>query len=136
MGVVSDPRFPELGQVQNSPDPAWLAVIKFDDQGLVQAICQDQKSGEILMVAWMDKVSLKLTLSRGQAVFWSRSRKEYWHKGATSGNVLLVHEFRVDCDGDALLFQVTALGDGAACHTGRRSCFFRKLDTKTQEWVI
>lgn len=107
--------------------PQWMSDIRFDASGLVQAICQDYLKKDILMVAWMSRESLYLTQQKGEMVFWSRSRKELWHKGGTSGNVLKVHSFAMDCDGDALLFQVEALGDQAACHTGRRSCFYREM---------
>lgn len=100
--------------------------LRFDDAGLVPCIVQDALSGRILMFAWMNAESLRLTRETGDVVFWSRSRGELWRKGATSGNVLRVHEMRVDCDGDVLL--VRALPAGPACHTGRESCFYRDLD--------
>lgn len=103
-----------------------LASIVFDDQGLVPAVVQQHDSGEVLMVAWMDRAALEETLSRGQTVFWSRSRGERWHKGATSGDTQRVVEVRVDCDGDTLLVLVDQHGRGA-CHTGERSCFGRTL---------
>jgi phosphoribosyl-AMP cyclohydrolase len=99
--------------------------IKYDSNGLIPAICQDVKSGEVLMVAWMNSEALRLTLERGDAYFWSRSRQELWHKGATSGNYLHVNEVWIDCDSDTLLIKVTAVGP--ACHTGERSCFFQKI---------
>lgn len=100
-------------------------ALKFDDKGLIPAIVQDEKSGEILMFAWMNKESVGLTLEQKQAWFWSRSRQELWHKGATSGNTLDVREVRYDCDADVLLVKVHA--NGPACHTGERSCFYREL---------
>jgi phosphoribosyl-ATP pyrophosphohydrolase/phosphoribosyl-AMP cyclohydrolase len=100
----------------------------FTSQGLIPAVCQDQSSGVVLMVAWMNRESLKLTLDSGEAHFWSRSRKELWHKGATSGNSLTVKEIRVDCDRDTLLLKV--IPKGPACHTGETSCFFRSLYDK------
>ena len=103
---------------ENPPDFAKRA-------GLVTAIAQDHESGEILMVAYMNEESFRRTLELGQAVYWSTSRGELWHKGATSGNVQLLKELRVDCDGDAVLLRVEQVGEGA-CHTGRRSCFFRR----------
>jgi phosphoribosyl-AMP cyclohydrolase len=95
--------------------------------GLVTAIAQDHESGEILMVAWMNEKSFRETLARGEVVYWSTSRNELWHKGETSGHVQVVKEIWIDCDGDAVLLKVEQKG-GAACHTGRRSCFFRRRD--------
>ena len=100
--------------------------LKFDDRGLIPAIVQDNTSGEVLMFAFMNAESLKRTLESGQVWFWSRSRQELWHKGATSGNTLAVREIRKDCDEDALLLKVDPAGP--ACHTGERSCFYRELD--------
>lgn len=94
--------------------------------GLVTAIAQDTATGEILMVANMNEESLAKTIATGEAVYWSRSRKKLWHKGEESGNVQKVKELYIDCDGDAILIRVEQIG-GAACHTGKRSCFFRKL---------
>ena len=99
--------------------------IKFDANGLVPAIVQDAKTKDVLMMAWMNAESLQLTLEKGEAVFWSRSRKEIWHKGATSGNVQKVVEVRVDCDADTLLVLVEPAGP--ACHTGERTCFYRSM---------
>jgi phosphoribosyl-ATP pyrophosphohydrolase/phosphoribosyl-AMP cyclohydrolase len=99
--------------------------IRFDEQGLVPAVVQDATSGQVLMVAWMNEEALRLTQETGQAHFWSRSRRELWHKGASSGNVMDVRGIRVDCDADTLLLQVDPAGP--ACHTGNRSCFFRSL---------
>jgi phosphoribosyl-AMP cyclohydrolase len=96
-------------------------------KGLVTAIAQDAGSGEILMVANMNEESLARTIELGQAVYWSRSRQKLWHKGEESGNVQQVKELYLDCDGDAILLKVEQIG-GAACHTGKRSCFFRKLE--------
>jgi len=100
--------------------------LKFDDHGLIPAIVQDNATGEVLMFAFMNAESLKRTLETGQVWFWSRSRQELWHKGATSGNTLTVGEIRMDCDEDALLLKVDPAGP--ACHTGERSCFYRGLD--------
>jgi phosphoribosyl-AMP cyclohydrolase len=99
--------------------------IKFDANGLVPAIVQDAETKEILMLAYMNQESLQLTLEKGETYFWSRSRKELWHKGATSGNVQRVVEVRVDCDADALLILVHPAGP--ACHTGHQSCFYREM---------
>jgi phosphoribosyl-AMP cyclohydrolase len=95
--------------------------------GLVTAIAQDAETGEILMVANMNEESLARTVELGEAVYWSRSRRKLWHKGEESGNVQKVRELYVDCDGDAILMKVEQIGD-AACHTGKRSCFFRRVD--------
>ena len=100
--------------------------IKFDSNGLIPAIVQDAKTKEVLMMAWMNAESLQLTLEKGETVFWSRSRQEIWHKGATSGNVQKVVEVRVDCDADTLLVLVEPAGP--ACHTGERTCFYRSME--------
>ena len=99
--------------------------IKFDSNGLIPAIVQDSKTKDVLMVAWMNAESLRLTIEKGETVFWSRSRREIWHKGATSGNVQKVVEVRVDCDADTLLVLVEPAGP--ACHTGERTCFYREI---------
>jgi phosphoribosyl-AMP cyclohydrolase len=100
--------------------------IAYDDRGLVTAVVQQHDSGEVLMVAWMNAEALDRTLESGEAWFWSRSRGELWHKGATSGNVIAVREVLADCDGDTLLVKgdITA---GVACHTGERSCFHAEV---------
>jgi phosphoribosyl-AMP cyclohydrolase len=102
--------------------------IKYDANGLVPAIVQDAETNEVLMMAWMNAESLRLTIETGETVFWSRSRSELWHKGATSGNTQKVVEVRVDCDADTLLVLVNPAGP--ACHTGERSCFYREIDPK------
>ena len=99
--------------------------LQYDPNGLIPAVVQDGQTGEVLMVAWMNAAALRLTQESGEAHFWSRSRGELWHKGATSGNTLRVQEMRVDCDADTLLLIVKPAGP--ACHTGARSCFFRTL---------
>ncbi len=104
------------------PNPDEL---KYDANGLIPAIAQDHETGEVLMVAYMNRESLRLTLETGLCTYWSRSRGELWTKGGTSGNVQRVREARVDCDADALLFKVEQTGP--ACHTGERSCFYREL---------
>ena len=108
--------------------PAWLAEVAFDAQGLIPAIAQDATTGQILMVAWMNAESLAETAQTGRAVFWSRSRKRLWRKGEESGNVQQVRELRLDCDADVILLKVEQVG-GIACHTGRASCFYRRLDS-------
>jgi phosphoribosyl-AMP cyclohydrolase len=102
-----------------------LSEIKFDANGLVPAIVQDADTGEVLMMAYMNAEALRLTRSTGEAHFWSRSRGELWHKGATSGNIQRLVEVRVDCDVDSLLLRVHPAGP--ACHTGKQSCFYRSL---------
>ncbi len=101
-----------------------LAAVKYDANGLVAAIIQEQGTNEVLMLGWMDEEALKRTLETGRTWFWSRSRGEYWCKGETSGDRQWVRDARYDCDTDALLFVVEQEGQGA-CHTGERSCFFR-----------
>ena len=105
----------------------WLDAVKWDDKGLVAAIAQDVTSLEVLMLAWMNRDSLQLTLTTGDAHYWSRSRQALWKKGETSGHIQHVKELRLDCDGDAILMKVEQVGD-IACHTGRRRCFFNLLD--------
>jgi len=108
--------------------PGALRAIDFQKRGgVVTAIAQDHDTGEILMVAYMNEAAFRETLARGEVVYWSTSRHELWHKGGTSGNVQVLKELRVDCDGDAVLLRVEQRGR-AACHTGRRSCFFRRLE--------
>lgn len=103
----------------------YLDDVKFDDQGLVTVIVTDADDGRVLMVAYMDREALRRTVETGNATYWSRSRREYWVKGSTSGNVQRVRSIRRDCDGDALVMEVDQTG--AACHEGYRSCFFRRL---------
>ncbi len=100
--------------------------LKYDANGLIPAIIQDAANGDVLMVAYMNEESLRRTLELGETVYWSRSRQEFWHKGETSGHTQKVSEIRYDCDADALLIKVEQ--EGAACHTGERTCFFRTLD--------
>ena len=111
----------------------WLDQIKWNDDGLLPAIAQDHQSGEVLMLAWMNREALQLSQEQGRAVYWSRSRQRLWFKGEESGHVQRLREIRVDCDADVVLLQVEQVG-GIACHTGRRRCFFRVL--KGGEWQI
>ena len=106
---------------------AWITDIKFDAQGLIPAIAQDADTGVILMVAWMNAESLAETVATGRAVYWSRSRSRLWRKGEESGHVQQLREIRLDCDADVILLKVKQEG-GIACHTGRESCFYRRLD--------
>ena len=110
----------------------WLDEIHFDDKGLVPAIAQDASSGKILMMAWMNRESLRLTAEKMEAVYWSRSRNKLWHKGEESGHVQKVVDIRFDCDEDVILLKVEQQG-GIACHTGRESCFYRQL--QGDRWV-
>jgi phosphoribosyl-AMP cyclohydrolase len=111
----------------------WIDEVDWNGDGLVPAIAQDAVSGQVLMVAWMDREALLETVQTGRAVYWSRSRSRLWRKGEESGHVQLVKEIFLDCDGDVVLLKIDQTG-GIACHTGRASCFFRKLDTG--KWVV
>ena len=112
----------------------WLSQVRWDAQGLVPAIAQEAGTGDVLMLAWMNREALAQTAATGQAVYFSRSRGRLWHKGEESGHVQQVHEIRLDCDQDVVLLSVTQTGHepGIACHTGRHSCFFSLL--KDGEW--
>lgn len=116
----------------NVDSPEWVNAIKFNDDGLVPAIAQDATTGDILMMAWMNPEALTLTAQEGVAIYWSRSRGKLWRKGESSGHQQRVAEIRFDCDADVILLKVEQQG-GIACHTGRRSCFYRKL--VDGEWV-
>ena len=107
----------------------WLNEVKWDEQGLVPAIAQDAKTGEVLMFAWMNREALEKTAAIGQVVYWSRSRRKLWHKGEESGHFQKVVEIRTDCDKDVILLKIEQVG-GIACHTGRHSCFFNRLDSE------
>jgi len=111
---------------------SWLNKVNWSEDGLVAAIAQDAVTGRVLMVAWMDRDALKLTQQKGEAVYWSRSRKKLWHKGEESGHIQKVKEIRLDCDGDAILLQIEQQG-GIACHTGRESCFYSRL--QNGQWL-
>lgn len=110
----------------------WLNKVNWSGDGLVTAIAQDAVTGRVLMVAWMDRDALRITRQKGEAVYWSRSRKKLWHKGEESGHIQKVKEIRLDCDGDAILLQIEQQG-GIACHTGRASCFYNRLENG--QWV-
>jgi len=107
----------------------WADAVAWNSDGLAPAVAQDHATGEVLMVAWMNRESLERTVASGEAVYWSRSRKSLWKKGETSGHVQKVREVRLDCDGDTILLRVESVG-GVACHTGRRRCFFRSLEQR------
>ncbi|MEN6670968.1 bifunctional phosphoribosyl-AMP cyclohydrolase/phosphoribosyl-ATP diphosphatase HisIE [Psychrobacter sp. B38] len=115
--------------------PAWLTDVNFNSDGLIPAIAQDHKSGRILMMAWMNSDALLLTAQTKTAVYFSRSRAKLWHKGESSGHTQTVHDIHLDCDADVIVLNVTQAG-GIACHTGRESCFYRRLDLSGQhpEW--
>lgn len=110
----------------------WLSKINWSEDGLIPVITQEADSGKILMVAWMNREALKLTAEKHEAVYWSRSRKKLWHKGEESGHVQKIKDIYLDCDEDVLLITVEQIG-GIACHTGRHSCFFQKLEDN--EWI-
>ena len=115
---------------------SFLDEVPWDQHGLIAAVTQDAGTGRVLTVAWMNREALEQSVQRGEAVYWSRSRSALWRKGETSGHVQRVREIRLDCDGDTVLLQVDSVG-GVACHTGRRRCFFNRLDTAggTRRWT-
>ena len=110
----------------------WLDDIKWDNDGLVPAIAQETGTGKILMMAWMNRESLELTVNEGRAIYWSRSRNKLWRKGEESGHVQTIKDIRLDCDNDVVLLEVEQIG-GIACHTGRHNCFYKQLQDK--QWV-
>lgn len=112
---------------------AFSQTLKYNEQGLIPAIAQDWKTGEVLMLAWMNQEAVELSVNEERAVYWSRSRQALWRKGEESGHVQQLREMRLDCDADTLLLKVEQVG-GIACHTGRRSCFYQKLDNNS--WQI
>jgi phosphoribosyl-AMP cyclohydrolase len=111
---------------------SWLDEVPWNGDGLIAAVAQDAKSGRVLTVAWMNREALRETAEKGEAVYWSRARRKLWRKGEQSGHVQKVRELRLDCDADTILLQVEQVG-GIACHTGRESCFYRKLEKGS--WV-
>jgi len=116
--------------VVNPTGVDWLDKVKWDANGLVPVIAQEASSNDVLMFAWMNREALARTAELGQAVYWSRSRARLWHKGEESGHIQQVHEMRLDCDNDVILLRITQLGHvpGIACHTGRHSCFYQRLE--------
>jgi phosphoribosyl-AMP cyclohydrolase len=132
MSATSFNSFPAPGSKAELEEGTVLSP-RFGADGLITCITTDFATGEILMVAHMNADSLARTIETGEAWYWSRSRGELWHKGATSGQIQTVKEMRVDCDQDALLLKVQVAGDGGCCHTGRRSCFYRKVETSGSE---
>ncbi len=114
--------------------PQWLDRVRWNSDGLVPVIAQDCHTGDVLMMAWMNREALTLTATEGRAVYWSRSRGRLWRKGEDSGHAQAVRDIRLDCDGDTVLLQVEQAG-GIACHTGRRSCFYQRLSAGEWETV-
>jgi phosphoribosyl-AMP cyclohydrolase len=128
--TVSDTSAPDI-----DPElPAYIKHLRFDENGLIPVIAQDHKTNKVLMVAWMNAQSLAMTVSRKEAVYFSRSRQRLWHKGEESGHTQHVHAIRTDCDGDVVLLSVEQR-HGIACHTGREACFFFELSDNKQ-WQI
>ena len=115
----------------------WIDSVQWNSEGLVPAVAQDAASGEVLMLAWMSRESLERTAESGEATYWSRSRRALWKKGETSGHVQRVVEIRLDCDADAIVLRVESVA-GVACHTGRRRCFFSRLEGAGAErrWIV
>lgn len=121
--------FPDPSSLSRSDvETGTVLAPKFDQNGLVPAIAVDSGNGQVLMMAYMNAEALEKTLSTGEAHYWSRSRGELWHKGATSGQVQIVQDVRIDCDQDTVLLSVRPQGDGGCCHVGFRTCFFRRVD--------
>ena len=118
---------------QPGGEAGWISRVRWNDAGLVAAIAQDATSGRVLMMAWMNRAALERTVATRQAVYFSRSRARLWVKGEESGNIQTVREIRLDCDGDAVLLLVEQAG-GVACHTGRESCFYSRLES--EQWQI
>ncbi len=119
--------------MRNRVPSTCLDEVNWNSEGLVPVIAQEKASGKILSLAWMNRETLDLTVTEGRAVYWSRSRQEIWRKGEESGHIQLIDEIRLDCDKDAILLIVTQQ-EGIACHTGRHSCFYNKLDGN--KWQI
>jgi len=112
---------------------SWLDEVHWDADGLVPVIAQEHDTGDVVMFAWMNREALQLSQDTGQAVYWSRSRSRLWRKGEESGHVQKIHEIRLDCDEDVILLKIEQVG-GIACHTGRHSCFFKKLEN--ENWLV
>ena len=111
----------------------WLDEVNWDENGLVPVIAQEHDTGDVVMFAWMNREALQLSSDTKQAVYWSRSRNRLWRKGEESGHVQKIHEIRLDCDEDVVLLKIEQVG-GIACHTGRHSCFFKKLEN--ENWLV
>ncbi len=123
-----------MTELNQSNQADWLSQVTWNEQGLVAVIAQEADTGDVLMMAWMNHESLKLTLEKGEAVYWSRSRKKIWHKGEESGHVQVIKSIYLDCDGDTILIKVDQK-DRIACHTGAHSCFFLSLE-KTSDGPV
>ena len=119
---------------KNSQDQALLEAVTWNNQGLVPVIAQEVGSGDVLMMAWMNRDALLETIRLGEAVYWTRSRQKLWHKGEESGHTQKVKEIRLDCDGDTILL-IVEQKDGIACHTGEHSCFFMQWDSVSSGWL-
>ena len=119
--------------MNDSEKLSWLDEVRWNEDGLVPAVAQEYGTGRVLMVAWMNRESLRLTAAEGRAVYWSRSRGRLWRKGEESGHAQTVREIRLDCDNDVILIDIEQAG-GIACHTGRQSCFYRRLEGAA--WVV
>jgi phosphoribosyl-AMP cyclohydrolase len=117
----------------NTNSTSWLDDVRWNDQSLVTAVAQDWQTGRVLMVAWMNREALTLTVQEQRGIYWSRSRNRLWRKGEESGHVQLLKELRLDCDGDVVILMIDQVG-GMACHTGRESCFYRRFEQG--EWQI
>ncbi len=125
--MAAEPAFLPPGD-KDALEQGEVLTPRFGPDGLIAAVATDAQTGEVLMLAWMNDQALRLTLDTGEAHYWSRSRRELWRKGATSGQIQTVVEARVDCDQDAVWLKVKVGGDGGACHTGARSCFYRAIE--------
>ena len=123
---MSQAAFPTAAN-QEALEQGKVLAPRFDENGLIAAVATHAETGEVLMLAWMNAEALQATLETGEAHYFSRSRNELWHKGATSGQVQVIEELRIDCDQDAVWLKVEVAGDDVSCHTGRRSCFYRKV---------
>jgi phosphoribosyl-AMP cyclohydrolase len=119
---------------ENPQDQTLVDAVTWNEQGLVPVIAQEASSGDVLMMAWMNRDALVETIRLGEAVYWTRSRQKLWHKGEESGHTQKVKEIRLDCDGDTILLLVEQK-DGIACHTGEHSCFFKRWDSAKATWV-
>lgn len=126
----------EISQNHQRLEPYEAERLKFDQNGLIPAVIQDYRNNAVLMVGYMNNEAVRRTLSEGIVCFWSRSRREYWVKGETSGNIFKVKSIYTDCDADTLLIKVLPLGPGVACHTGRYSCFYHTLSGLSNEETI
>ena len=126
-------RYPNEVDLTMKNASKWLNKVQWDEHGLVPVIAQQIHTNDVLMFAWMNREALEKTVELGQAVYWSRSRKKLWHKGEESGHIQKIREIRLDCDADVVLLKVEQVDD-IACHTGRHSCFFQKLNVDEAEW--